>query len=108
MNTLTDTEMLDWLENPLSQRKLFGNFVMGGSQKSLRSAIAFAMVGLIKDDKPRPGDAVAAALHFASENAEMKALLKDLREELKEENQNPFTLSALLDRMVGFIGKEES
>lgn len=33
--------------------------------------------------------------------------MSELREELKEENQNPFTLSALLDRMIEFIGKEE-
>lgn len=76
MDTLTDTEMMNWLENPLSQQKLFGNFVMGGSPKSLHSAIAFAMGGSIKDEKPRSGDAVAAALHFAVENAEMKKLLK--------------------------------
>lgn len=56
--------------------------------------------------QPRSGDAVAAALHFASENAELKALLKDLREELREENQNPFKLGDLLDRAANLLGKE--
>jgi hypothetical protein len=55
---------------------------------------------------PRLGDAVAAALHFASENAELKTLLKDLREELREENQNPFKMGDLLDRAAKFLGKE--
>lgn len=42
---------------------------------------------ILAEDKPRQGDAVAAALHFASENAELMALLEDLRTKLQTTEQ---------------------